>query len=458
MAKILRRLLSHSMAVLLAVQTILATSLPARAQGLNLIRDSEIEGLMRAYTAPIFKAAGINAGSVRVYLIADPSINAFVAGGQRIFINTGLLMQSKSPNQVIGVLAHETGHIAGGHLARMGKEMDKMSTAAIVGMLLGAAAAVGGAAAGSGEATRAGGGVMMGTTGMLQRSMLSYQRAQESAADQAAIKFLDATQQSGKGMLDLFQLLASQSLGSLQYANPYTMSHPMPLDRIRDLERAVEKSPYYNKPDSPDLVLRHQLMQAKLVGFTESPQIVYQRYPSSNGSLPARYARAIASYRTGNLKNALPLIDDLIASQPANPWFWELKGQALLEGGRGREAVEPLQRAVKLAPQAGLIQIMLAQALLDGGNAQSADVALTALKLAQRTESDTVQLWRFMALAYGQLGDIPRAELCTADAALRAGDRELAVTKAKAVMNKFERGSPEWIRAQDILNFSKVKG
>ena len=333
-----------------------------------------------------------------------------------------------------------------------------MSTAAIVGMLLGAAAAVGGAAAGSGEATRAGGGVMMGTTGMLQRSMLSYQRAQESAADQAAIKFLDATQQSGKGMLDLFQLLASQSLGSLQYANPYTMSHPMPLDRIRDLERAVEKSPYYNKPDSPDLVLRHQLMQAKLVGFTESPQIVYQRYPSSNGSLPARYARAIASYRTGNLKNALPLIDDLIASQPANPWFWELKGQALLEGGRGREAVEPLQRAVKLAPQAGLIQIMLAQALLDGGNAQSADVALTALKLAQRTESDTVQLWRFMALAYGQLGDIPRAELCTADAALRAGDRELAVTKAKAVMNKFERGSPEWIRAQDILNFSKVKG
>ena len=174
---------------------------PAQVKGLPLVRDAEIENLMRIYSRPIFKVAGINETAVNVYLVRQPSINAFVAGGQRIFINTGLLTQAKNPNEVIGVLAHETGHIAGGHLARMGQQLDKASTQAIIGMLLGAAAMVGGAASGSGEAAQAGQGIMLGSQGLAQRNLLAYVRAQESAADQAAIGFLDATGQSGSGMI-----------------------------------------------------------------------------------------------------------------------------------------------------------------------------------------------------------------------------------------------------------------
>lgn len=449
------------LAGLLTIQTaLLPLSTGAHAQSskrIQLIRDAEIEALMRAYTAPIFRVAGIKEGAAKVFLIQDPGINAFVAGGQRIFINTGLLTQAKTPNQVIGVLAHETGHISGGHLARMGQQLDKASNTAIIGMLLGVAATVGGAVSGQGGAAQAGQGIMMGSQGLAQRNLLSYARAQESAADQAAVRFLDETGQSGQGMLDLFQTLANQSLGSLQNVNPYVMSHPMPLERIRNLEQIVKRSPNFGRADTPDLVMRHKLMQAKLSGFLDSPSKVYQRYPRSDTSLPGRYARAIAAFRVGDLKNAMPEINALIEAQPANPYFWELKGQALIEGGRPTEAIAPLQQAVKLAPNAGLIQIMLAQAQLSSDNPEAAGKALRTLDLAARSEGENVSLWRFRALAYGKAGDIPNAELATAEAALRSGDRELAAQKAQAAMKQFARGTPQWVRANDILNFSAKK-
>lgn len=458
MLKSFRSFTSRALAFVLAAQMALLPS-AAQARGISLIRDAEIESLMRTYAAPIFKVAGIKEGAAKIYLINDPGINAFVAGGQRMFINTGLLVQAKTPNEVIGVLAHETGHISGGHLARMGQQMDKASTTAILGMLLGAAAVVGGAASGQDGAAQVGQGIMMGSQGFAQRNLLSYARAQEAAADQAAVKYLDQSGQSGKGMLTLFQTLANQSLGSLQNVNPYVMSHPMPLERIRNLEQIVKKSPNYGKTDSAEIVLRHRLMQAKLTGFIDSPQQVYQRYPRSDMSLPARYARAIAAFRVGDLKSALPDIDGLIKEQPKNPYFWELKGQALIEGGRPADAVAPLQQAVKLAPQAGLIQIMLAQAQLGTESHANATAALKTLQQAARSESDNVSLWRFRAVAYGKLGDIPNAELSTAEAAIRSGDRELAVQKAKSAMDKFTKGTPEWVRANDILNFtSKKKG
>jgi predicted Zn-dependent protease len=447
---------SRVLAVVLAAQMMFLPGM-AQARGISLIRDAEIEGLMRAYTSPIFKVAGIKEGAANIYLINDPGINAFVAGGQRIFINTGLLVQAKTPNEVIGVLAHETGHISGGHLARMGQQMDKASTTAILGMLLGAAAVVGGAASGQDGAAQVGQGVIIGSQGLAQRNLLSYARAQEAAADQAAVKYLDQSGQSGEGMLTLFQTLANQSLGSLQNVNPYVMSHPMPLDRIRNLEQIVKKSPNYGKPDSPEIVMRHKLMQAKLTGFIDSPQQVYQRYPRSDMSLPARYARAIAAFRVGDLKSAIPEIDGLIKERPNNPYFWELKGQALIEGGRPADAVAPLQQAVKLAPQAGLIQIMLAQAQLGTENNANATAALKTLQQAARSESDNVSLWRFRAVAYGKLGDIPNAELSTAEAAIRSGDRELATQKAKSAMAKFSKGTREWVRANDILNFTAKK-
>lgn len=449
-----RRIIAVLCAMSVAVATLAPPALAQKkGKGPSLIRDAEIESLMRLYTKPIFQAAGLNPGSVHVYIINDPRINAFVAGGQRIFIHTGLLTQAKTPNEVIGVLAHETGHIAGGHLARMQNEIDRKSTAAIIGMLLGAAAVAGGAVAGDGQVARAGGGIMMGSQGLVQRMVLSYARAMEASADQAAMKYLTATGQSGKGMLTLFQKLANQAMASLQNVDPYVLSHPMPLDRIRNLEVSAKNSKYFNTPDKPEIMLRHKLMQAKLVGFLQPSQIVFQRYPTSDTSLPARYARAIAMFRSGDTRNAVKVIDTLIRDLPSDPYFHELKGQALLEGGQPAQAIAPLRQTVKMLPNNGLIRIMLAQALLGTENKANAKAALTELKLARKTEDDTPSLYQFMAMAYGIMGDIPRADLATAEFAYYRGDKELATEKAKIAMANLKRGSPDWLRANDILNF-----
>ena len=448
----------RSVACVMAVITALAGFFIGEAQAqkrnLPLIRDAEIEGLLRLYTRPIFKAAGINPKSVKVYIINDQRINAFVAGGQRIFVNTGLLMQSDTPNEVIGVLAHETGHIAGGHLTRMGVEIESASYTQIIGMLVGLAAIAGGIAAGSAEAAQAGQGVMMGSQGLAQRNFLAYARGMEASADQAALRYLTATGQSARGMITLFEKLARQSIATLQNVDPYVMSHPMPMDRIRNLEEAAKKSKFYDAKDSPALVLRHELVQAKLLGFTGGPQAVMQRYPSSDQSMPARYARAIAMFRKGDIQNSLPIMESLTAELPENPYFWELKGQALLENGRAAEAVAPLEKALKLLPKNGLIQTMMAQALIDTGSPENSKRAVKLLRQAQQSEGQSTLTYKYLARAYAQSGDIPRAELATAEAALLQGDRKLAVEKAKSAQNLFKKGTPEWTRANDVLTFA----
>jgi predicted Zn-dependent protease len=451
------RAIARFMAVVTAVTGLLiseASAQQSQGRAIPLIRDAEIEGLLRLYTRPIFKAAGINPKAVRVYVINDPRINAFVAGGQRIFVNTGLLLQSDTPNETIGVLAHETGHIAGSHLARMGVEIDSANYTAIIGMLLGLATIAGGVAAGSSEAAQAGTGIMAGTRGLAQRNFLTYARGMEASADQAALKYLNATGQSAKGMITLFDKLARENIVVLASADPYVMSHPMPMERIANLEQSAKKSPYYDVKDSPALLLRHQLVQAKIIGYTGGPQAVMQRYPSSDQSMPARYARAIALFRKGDIKNALPVIDSLTAELPENPYFWELKAQALLENGRAAEALAPVQKALELLPKNGLIQMLAAQALIDTDKPANAKEAIKLLRQAQRSEGETPQTFNLLARAYAQTGDIARAELATAESALLRGDRKLALEKAKSAQSRFKTGSPEWIRANDVLTFA----
>jgi predicted Zn-dependent protease len=435
---------------------VLAETRPGKPS-LPLIRDAEIEGLLRLYAKPIFKAAGLNAASVRVYVIANPQINAFVSGGQRMFVHTGLFTQSKTPNEVIGVIAHETGHIAGGHLARMSDQLKRASVESIIGMLIGAAATVGGAASGSREAAKVGQGIIMGSQGTAQRGFLQYQRSMEASADESALRYLAATKQSAKGMLTMFDRLARQSLATTQNADPYLFSHPMPLERVRTLAERAKASPDFGVVDSPALQLRHDLVKAKLSGFQDSPQVVFQRYPKSDTSLPARYARAIAMFRRGDIANALPVIDSLTNDLPRNPYFWELKGQALLENGQAKRAIPALQEARKLLPQQALIQILEAEAYL---SAQGPDGAVNALRLliqAQRLEPDNPQVYKLLAQGYAQKGDVPRAELATADYAVMVGDRELAIEKATFAQTQFKQGTAEWLRADDILAAAKRK-
>ena len=439
---------------LILVTTLSPSSAIAQSGGVQLIRDAEIEGLMRLYTYPLFKAAGIRARSVDVHLVNHRSVNAFVAGGQRIFIHTGLLLDAQTPNEVIGVLAHETAHIAGGHLARRGIQVDRLTTANIVGMLVGAAAAVGGAMAGGSGGAQTGTAIITMVPTITQRTMLNYARAQESSSDQAAVGYLNKTGQSSRGMLELFYKIANRSVGTLQNVDPYALSHPLPLDRIRNLERIAKASPHFNKKDKPALMLRHRLMQGKLVGFLNDPQTVYRLYPSSNRSLEAQYARAISTFRSGNIRSAIPMIDGLIKKMPKFPYFWELKGQALIENGQAGRAIKPLQRAVKLLPNNGLLNIMLGQAYLGAGQPKS---AIKVLKRARRTENDVIRLHLLLAQSYAKLNMISMANLESAEVAIRQGKKKLAQQMIKRAIQGLKRGSPEWIRANDILNFSRHK-
>jgi predicted Zn-dependent protease len=464
-----RRMKSHFLRRALAIALMAATvgqsafAVPdqsdkkARAKlGPPIIRDAEIEGLLRLYSGPIFRAAGINAKAARVVVIGQPSINAFVSGGQRIFINSGLITRADRPNEVIGVLAHEAGHIAGGHLAKAREELDQASTIAVVGALLGVAAMVGGSMAGNSGASQVGPAAILGSQQMAQRSFLIYARATEATADESAIRYLAATHQSAKGMLDLFQVLANESLASTHGTDPYAYSHPMPLDRIRTLQAQAEASPDFNKPDDPALMLRHKLAQAKLTGFLQPDQVL-AKYPMSDNSLPARYARAIMFFRRGDLNNAIPIIDSLTRELPQDPYFWELKAQAYLENGKADLGLPAIVKARSLLPNNGLLQILHAQILLGSENPAHADAAINLLRLARRTEPDEASVYKYLAQAYGLKKMLPEAELATAEFAYATGDKQLAMEKATNAQRYLKKGSPEWLRAGDILSFASKR-
>jgi predicted Zn-dependent protease len=457
-----RRARPASRAIALAAASLLLANPSAFAQpkpgaGLPLIRDAEIEQLMRDYTAPILKAAGLAQQNVQVALINERAFNAFVMDGRRIFINVGALYDSKTPNEIIGVLAHETGHMAGGHLSRLREQLANAQTASIIAMLLGVGAMVGGAKAG-GDLGNVGVAAIMAPQEMIRRSLLSYVRAQEESADRAAVKYLNATGQSAKGMQETFKRFADDLLIVSSRIDPYQQSHPMPRERVLALEDLVKTNQFWDRRDPPELQLRHDLMRAKLAGFLERPDTVARRYPSTDAGLPARYARAIAAYRHGELGSALKQIDALIQAQPNNPYFHELKGQALLEGAHPAEAIAPLRRAAALAPNATLIRIMLGQALVATGESKYSEEAIALLRVAMQREPDAPEVYSQLAMAYGRKGDLAEADLASAQAALARGDTKTARELAARAKTRFPTGSPGWVRSDDIVSLKRQAG
>ena len=435
------------------------SSLPARAQtganaGIPMIRDAEIEQLMRDYTAPIFRVAGLSDQNVHVVIIDDKSFNAFVMDAHRIFVNVGALMEATTPNQLIGVFAHECGHIVGGHLSKMRQELANVQTAALIGMLLGAGALVAGAHSGNVDVGNVGMAAIIGPQAAGMSRILSYQRAQEESADRAGVRFLTLTGQSAKGMYDTFKRFADESLFSSQGANPYAQNHPMPEERMAALAELV-KTPYWAKKDAPELQFRHDMMRAKLYGFIERPGTVLAHYPLSDTSLPARYARAISAYRFGEPRSAIAQIDSLIQSMPNNPYFYELKGQALLEGGHAADAVVPLRHAAQLAPNPSLIQILLAQALVATNDPKLAEEAVALLRAALLKEPESGDAYTTLAMAYGRKNDLADADLASAQAAFARGDNKTARELAERAKQRFPVGSPGWVRADDIVAFNK---
>ncbi len=422
-------------------------------RGLPIIRDTEIENLLRDYASPILRAAGLSQQNVRVVVLNERSFNAFVMDGKHIFINAGALFDAKTPNEVIGVFAHETGHLAGGHLMRLREEMSRAQTAAIVAMLLGVGAAVAGGRAGGDIA----GAALTAPQSILMHSLLAYVRTQEDQADHAGVKFLNDTHQSPKGMLDLFKRLADESLYNSRYVDPYLQSHPLPAERVANLDKLAHQSPYFDKKDPPELQHRHDMMRAKLSGFLERPDTVAHRFPQSDQSLPARYARAISAYRHSDLRSALVQIDGLIQSEPNNPYFHELKGQALLEGARPADAVAPLRRAAQLSHDSPLIAVLLAQAMLESKMKDGGAPAAAMLQTASTRDPDVPGVYRLLASAYAMQKDYAHADLASAQEAANAGDIATARQLAARAKTSLPVGSPAWVRADDITNLKLPK-
>jgi len=448
-----------ALAVALAIGCAPAAAQDSSLAGAPIIRDAEIEQLMRDYTAPILRAAGLGQQNVQVVLINERAFNAFVVDGRRIFINVGALLDAKAPNEIIGVLAHEAGHIAGGHLSKLRDELSRAQTASVIALLLGVGALAAGARnGGNTNMSNIGAAAIQGPQEMIRRSLLSYVRAQEESADRAAVKFLNETHQSAKGMSTTFRRFADDMLIMSSRVDPYVQTHPMPKERVTALEELARTSPYWDKPDTPELQLRHDMMRAKLAGFMERPDTVARRYPLSDTSLPARYARAIAAYRHSDLNAAIAQIDTLIASQPNNPYFHELKGQALLEGARPAQAIGPLRRAAALAPNAALIRIMLAQALIATGDAKYSEESITLLRVAMQREPDVPEVYSHLAMAHGRKGDYAEADLASAQAALARGDVKTARELAARAKTRFPTGSPGWVKSDDIVGLKLPTG
>lgn len=449
--------MKSSAAIAAAVSASLALTAvtpPALAQTqprLALVRDAETETLLGDYARPIFRAAGISSGTVQIVLINDRRFNAFVADGTHMFINTGALIDAKTPNEIIGVIAHESGHIAGGHLVRLRDAAARAQTLAAIAMVMGIGAAAAGAATGGRSAVGASAATAMGAGAVAQRSFLAYVRTEEMSADRAAVTYLEKTKQSAAGMLTTFRRFANEVLLSQQGMDPYLQSHPMPQERLSQLEELAKKSPSFHTKDPAALQARHDLMRAKLVAFTSAPQVTARSYPSTDSSLAARYARAIVAMRTRPPAEAVSAIDGLIASDPSSPWFYELKGQALLEGGRPAAAVAPLRRAVDLAPGSGQLRIMLGRALVAQEDPARIDEAIAILTAATTRDTLDASLYQTLARAYALKNQPAKADLMVAKGMVVQGNVGEARKYAARAQAQFKTGSADWLLADDII-------
>lgn len=420
---------------------------PAAAQ--SILRDAETEALFREISAPLVRAAGLEPGQVDIVMVGDREINAFVAGGQIVYIHSGLIMAADNVNQVQGVIAHELGHIAGGHVIRFGEGMKAATGITVLSLLLGAAAV----AAGAGEAA-------MGILGAGQQAamgtFLSFTRNQESSADQAGARYLEIAGISGRGSIQFFKKLQNQEFRlAIPQDDGYARTHPLSGDRIAALEHVYSNSKNWNAKTDPAIEARFERVKAKLVGFVEDPSVVTARYPESDQSVPARYARAYAWHRGAYPDRAVGEVDKLVAGAPHDPYFLELKGQILLESGRPKEAIPALREAVAADPNP-LIAVLLGHALIATEDRQNFDEARRVLKVAVQRDRENPFAWYQLGIIYDREGDQPRAALATAERYSLEGRNALALGSAEFAARTLPAGTPDAIRAQDLALTAKV--
>jgi predicted Zn-dependent protease len=429
----------------LAASAALTAQTPASAQ--SLIRDAEIEDTLRVYAQPLLQAAGLEDDDVHIYIVSDPTLNAFVARGQNIFVHTGLILAADNPNELIGVLAHETGHIAGGHLARSREAMGQAMWPMLISIGLGVLATAAGA-------PDAGAALIAGSQQFAMSSFVRHTQVQESAADQAGLSFLETSGQSGRGLISFFNKNIRPYEFMTRRMPPYMMTHPYSSDRVEALRQRVEAGAHYDATDSEDYVRRFRFMQAKLVGFIQTQGQTLARYPTSDRTQPARYARAVAYYRVSDLARARQELESLMTEDAGNPYFQELMGQILFENGRAAESIAYHRRALDLAPGQPLLQINLARALTAANGRSGADEAIELLQRAIDREPDNAFAWRELASARDLRGERALAELASAEQNFALGDYGAALNFAERARRELPRNTPSYQRASDIVNFA----
>jgi predicted Zn-dependent protease len=436
--------------IMLALMLGLATARPAIAQqqGPSILRDTETEVLFDQVAKPLVEAANLDPKSVKVVLLNDPEINAFVAGSQNVYINSGLITSSDNVNQFQAVVAHELGHVAGGHAIRMGEGAKEATGITLATMVLGAIAI----AAGAGDAGL--GLMMMGQQAAMGR-FLAFTRAQETSADLAGASYLSKAGISGKGSLEFFKKLQNQEYRIAIYAkDSYDRTHPLSSERISILENLYKKDPAWDKPTDPALEASFQRVKAKLVGFIDPKQAI-RKYPETNQTVPAHYARAYAYHLGAYPEKALYEADALLKTNPNDPYFLELKGQILLESGRPAEAIAPLREATERSGKAPLIASMLGHALISTEDSKNYAEAKGILKTAVAVDNENPFAWYQLGMIYDREGDTPRAALATAERNNLEGNPKLALASAEMAMRGIPASSPDYLRAQDIAMVSK---
>nr|WP_256325769.1 M48 family metalloprotease [Sphingomonas sp. YR710] len=417
---------------------------PAMAQ--SVLRDAETEAYLHEIASPLIAAAGLQPGNVDIILIGDKEINAFVAGGQAVYINSGLIEAADNTNEVQGVIAHELGHITGGHIIRQGEGAKAATGITILSLLLGVAAM----AAGAGDA---GMGVMMAGQQAALGKFLAFNRTQEASADSAGVSFLDKAGISGRGMLSFFQKLRVEEYrfaSTYAETDPYMQTHPMSGDREATLQADIQKSAAYGKKTDPALDVKFQRIKAKLIGYMDDPTTALRKYPETDQGLPAHYARAYAWHRGAYPDKAVEEVDKLVAAAPTDPYFLELKGQILLESGKPKEALAPLRLAVAGSRNAPLIASLLGHALVATEDPENLKEARDVLKVAVARDRDNPFAWYTLGTAYARLGDEPRAQLATAERYALIGEERMAMASAEAAMQGIKQGTPDYLRAEDI--------
>lgn len=426
-------------ALMLAICALLAR--PAMAQ--QILRDAETEAFMADMAAPLVKAAGMDPRNMQIMVINDPEINAFVAGGQYVWLHSGLIASADNVNQVQGVVAHELGHIEGGHIIRSSEGIKTATGITLLSLVLGAAAMAAGSAEG-------GMGIMAAGQQAALGKYLAFSRAQESSADLAGARYLSEAGLSGRGSLEFFKKLQNQEYRlAIPQDDSYGRTHPLSGERIAVLREVYEADPAWQKPDDPQLEARFERIKAKLVGFVSEPRQTLIKYPETDRSIPAHYARAYAWHKSAYPQKALEEADALLAAQPDDPYFLELKGQILLESGRPGEAIAPLREAVRETNQP-LISVLLAHALIATEDATNFAEAEQVLRAAVARDRANPFAWYQLGVVYAQRGDTPRAALATAERYALMRQDAMALRSADAAMQGLKAGSVDYLRAQDI--------